>query len=95
MARQIQYYEVVSMDGTHGLQSSNMADDSFERTVEAINEQVARAKAKGYNNDEKWLIVIVVNDKEWDDNGMFLWEKGYRRTVAIYDNGVVTRLEEA
>ena len=95
MARQIQYYEVVSIEGSHGLQISNMVNESFELTVEAIDEAVARAKEQGYNNDEKWLIVEVIREREWNDDGMFLWDKVTRKAIAFYDNGTVTKLEEA
>lgn len=95
MARTYQHYEVVSVLGTHGLSIDEYSSMDFDETVNAINRIVTRAKELGYDNDEKWLIVLVSKDKEWDDDGMFLWEKGYRRTVAIYENGVVTRLGEA
>lgn len=93
MARIHQFYEVVSLEGTHGLHISNMSNESYELTIEAINDAVSNAKSQGYDNDEKWLIVEVVKEREWNEDGIFLWEKVRKTTVALYDNGVVTKYE--
>lgn len=94
MSRIRQFYEVTNIEGTHGLHISNMSNESFELTIEEIDEAVKRAKAQGYNNDEKWLVIEVVREKEWSDNGAFLWEKSLKKAVALYDNGKVTKLKD-
>lgn len=83
------YYDVCSFESTHGLVIRN--NDSFESTVESINDVVERAKAAGYDNDEKWLIVKVEWEKVFDESGIFQKEIMTRTTVGIYDNGKVTR----
>ena len=82
------YFDVVSMDGWHGLAVSNK--DTFELLVEEINEIVARAKRLGYDNDEKWLIVSARLVRKWDDNGVFVSEEISKTAYALYDNGKVT-----
>ena len=83
-------YDVCSFESTHGLMIRN--NDTFETTVESIKDVVDRAKAAGYDNDEKWLIVKVEWEKEFDEKGIFQKETTTRTTVGIYDNGKVTRI---
>ena len=64
----------------------------FDSTVASIEDVVARAKAAGYDNDEKWLIVKVEWEKVFDENGIFQKETTTRTTVGLYDNGKVTRI---
>ena len=89
MKRTGSYYEVCSFDGIHSLVIRS--NDTFEATVEALQDVVDRAKAAGYDNDEKWLIVKVEWEKYFDENGVFQKETVTRTTVGIYDNGKVTR----
>lgn len=83
------YFEVCSFDGIHSLVIRS--NDTFEATVESLQEVIDRAKAAGYDNDEKWLIVKVEWEKDFDENGVFQKETVTRTTVGIYDNGKVTR----
>lgn len=82
------YFDVVSMDGLHGLAVRNT--DAFELLIEEINEIVARAKRLGYDGDEKWLIVSGRLVRKWDDNGVFISEEISKTAYALYDNGKVT-----
>ena len=84
------YFEVCSFDGIHSLVIRS--NDTFEATVESLQDVVDRAKAAGYDNDEKWLIVKVEWEKDFDENGVFQKETVVRTTVGIYDNGKVTRI---
>jgi len=86
----ITHFDVVSMDGFHGLAVRNK--DSFELLVEEINEIAARAKRLGYDNDEKWMIVSVRLVRKWDDNGVFISEEISKTAYAYYDNGAVTKI---
>ena len=92
--RNRQHYEVLNTEGTHGLYISNMDNEAFHLTVQAIDDAVERSKAQGYNNDEKWIIVLCDVTRKWDDNGMFLGETKEKKTVAFYDNGKVTEVDE-
>ena len=94
MIRTNKWYEVISMEGTHGLSISCLASESFDSTIDAINEAVSRSKSLGYDNDEKWLIVETTVSRERSDDGMFLQDTTHRKTVAKYDNGFVTWLGE-
>lgn len=89
MKRTGSYYEVCSFDGIHSLVIRS--NDTFEATVESLQDVIDRAKAAGYDNDEKWLIVKVEWEKNFDENGVFQKETVTRTTVGIYDNGKVTR----
>ena len=84
------YFEVFSFDGIHSLVIRS--NDTFEATVESLQDVVDRAKAAGYDNDEKWLIVKVEWEKDFDKNGVCQKETVVRTTVGIYDNGKVTRI---
>lgn len=90
MKRTGSYYEVCSFDGIHSLVIRS--NDTFEATVESLQDVIDRAKAAGYDNDEKWLIVKVEWEKDFDENGVFQKETVTRTTVGIYDNGKVTRI---
>ena len=90
MIRTGNYFDVCSFDSTHGLVIRR--NDSFEAVAESIEDVVQRAKAAGYDNDEKWLIVKVEWEKSYDEKGIFQKETTTRTTVGIYDNGAVTRL---
>ena len=84
------YFEVCSFDGIHSLVIRS--NDTFEATVESLQDVVDRAKAAGYDNDEKWLIVRIEWEKDFDENGIFQKETVIHTTVGIYDNGKVTRI---
>ena len=90
MKRTGSYYEVCSFDGIHSLVIRS--NDTFEATVESLQDVVDRAKAAGYDNDEKWLIVKIEWEKDFDEKGIFQKETVMRTTVGIYDNGKVTRI---
>lgn len=94
MAREINrsYYKVSRMNGNGGLATHN--EESFELLIEEINEIIARAKAQGYDNDEKWLIMLCQMHRIWDDNDMIILDSIVAKAYAKYDNGVVTKLEE-
>ena len=89
MKRSGGYYDVRSFDDTHGLVIRKK--DSFESAVESIEDVVERAKAQGYDNDEKWLIIRVDWEKTFDEQGIFQKETTTRTAVGAYDNGTVTR----
>ena len=89
MIRTGSYYDVCSFESTHGLVIRN--NDTFEATVESIQDVVDRAKAAGYDNDEKWLIVRVEWEKDFDEKGIFQKETMTRTAVGAYNNGTVTR----
>ena len=89
MKRTGSYYEVCSFDGIHSLVIRR--NDTFEATVESLQDVVDRAKAAGYDNDEKWLIVKVEWEKDFDEKGIFQKETVTHTTVGVYDNGKVTR----
>ena len=89
MIRTGSYYDVCSFESTHGLVIRN--NDTFEATVESIQDVVDRAKAAGYDNDEKWLIVRVEWEKDFDEKGIFQKETMTRIAVGAYNNGTVTR----
>lgn len=84
------YFDVCSFDSIYGLVIRN--NESFEGVVESIQDVVDRAKAAGYDNDEKWLIVKIEWEKDFDEKGIFQKETVMRTTVGIYDNGKVTRI---
>lgn len=84
------YYDVVSMGGCFGLQIRDK--DSFESVVKEINDITLRAKKSGYDNDEKWLIVLVHMTRYWDDNGIFIFEEVKKTAYALYDNGHVKKI---
>ena len=90
MKRTGSFYDVCSFESTHGLVIHN--NESFDSTVASIEDVVARAKAAGYDNDEKWLIVKVEWEKVFDENGIFQKETTTRTTVGLYNNGKVTRI---
>ena len=79
MKRTGSYYDVRSFDDTHGLVIRKK--DSFESTVESIEDVVERAKAQGYDNDEKWLIIRVDWEKTFDEQGIFQKETTTRTAV--------------
>lgn len=84
-------YEVISPDGCAGL--GIRRTDTFEDTVREINGSVERAKKRGYNNDEKWLILRVDGYTVRSDDGVFIASSTTRIAVAMYDNGNVTMIE--
>ena len=84
------YFEVCNFDGIHSLVIRS--NDTFEATVESLQDVVDRAKAAGYDNDEKWLIVKVEWEKDFDEKGIFQKETVTHTTVGVYDNGKVTRI---
>lgn len=63
---------------------------TLEKVVEDINDSCKRAKAQGYNNDEKWQIVKVERNTIYDDDGVFCCSSETQKVVAFYDNGKVT-----
>ena len=90
MKRTGNYYDVCSPDSTHRIMIRR--NDSFDAVVESLNDAVEHAKAAGFNNDEKWLIVKVKWEKTFDEQGIFRHEATSRTTEAIYDNGTVIKI---
>ena len=64
--------------------------DTVEEAIGETEFQVTRAREKGYNNDEKWLIIKVTTATITDDNGWFVSETTDRKAIGLYDNGKVT-----
>ena len=95
MKRTAEYYDVRSIDDTHGLHITIADSVSEEKALEAINRAYDNAKAKGFDNkDEKWIIVCNRVVKEFDGNGAFLKEDRCRFVVATaqystYENAYV------
>ena len=89
MVRSGQYYDVIAYKGYSGLCLTHQ--ESIESVVNDINDIAARAKEQGYNNDEKWVILLVEWERVWDDNEVFVSSIEKRTAVALYDNGVVTK----
>lgn len=83
-------YEVISPTGYSGL--CIRRTDTFDDVVSEINASVARAKERGYNNDEKWLILRVEGYTDRGDDGVFVASSETRKAVAMYDNGTVTMI---
>ena len=67
-------------------------DSSIESCLEGIKRAVEGAKARGYNNDEKWIVVEVVTCVFREDDDSFVNSVRNEHTVAKYDNGTVTYL---
>lgn len=84
------WYEVVSPDGRCGL--CVRRTDTLDDVVDEINGSVERAKERGYNNDEKWLILRVDGYTDRSDDGVFIASSETRKAVAMYDNGTVTMI---
>ena len=66
------YYEIKSPCGHYGLVGTF---DSAKAALEEINFSHARAKARGFDNHEKWIIVRVEWERAFDDDGNWLAEK--------------------
>lgn len=85
------FYEVRSLDDCHGL-APIFGNEDYDKVVEGIKYQDNRAKEQGYDNDEKWLIILVEWEKAYDNRGVFENEIIRRRAIALYDNGTVEDL---
>lgn len=84
------YYKVVSYNHfAHGLCVYN--NKYFNDVVDEIDEIVKKARERGFNEDEKWLIVRVTVSKTWEadgDRASLISSSEACKTVALYDNGV-------
>lgn len=92
MTRTGHYYDVVKYQGYSGLCLTHT--ESIESVADDINDIEKRAKEQGYNNDGKWVIVLVEWERIWDDNNVFVSSYEKRTAVALYDNGTVTELQK-
>lgn len=88
MYRNGRYYKALAYKGYSELCINH--NETIEGTIKDIEDIVKQAKEQGYNTSEKWLIVQV----DWGrftENDVFVYSWENRKTVALYDNGVVTR----
>ena len=86
------YFDVIRYKGTGSLCLTNK--DSFEGVVENIKAIEEKAKANGYDNNERWIIVRVKWKRVFDDDGVFMYDEEKRTAVALYDNGAVKMWEK-
>lgn len=85
------YYEVKSLDDMHGLVPI-FGNEDYDKVVAGIIYEENRAKESGYDNDAKWLIILVEWEKAYDNRGVFENEIIRRRPISLYDNGTVEDL---
>ncbi len=95
MTRHNTWYEVSDYADFCKLDLWGAYPKTFDEVIEKIEEIVARAKAKGYDNDDKWLIIKCEGIREDDKDGAFLRSTVKRECEGRYDNGKVERYEEA
>lgn len=67
-------------------------NSSIESCLKGIERAVEGARARGYSNDEKWLVVEVLTCVFREDDDSFVSSIRDERAVAKYDNGMVTYL---
>lgn len=84
------YFDVLHMDGNGGLCTHNNED--FDKTVDEINRICESAKAQGWKNDDKYMIVMVEWTKKYDGLGNFVFSETTKTAFATYDNGIVTKI---
>lgn len=84
------YFDVHNMTGNGGLCTRKGED--FEALIEEINSICESARANGWNNDDKYVIMENHVIREWDENGMFVYEKHTITAYAKYDNGFVSMI---
>lgn len=84
-----EHYKVDSVRDDCGLTIQH--DETFLGAVQDIRDAVARAKAKGYHNDERWQIIRVEVVSEYGDDGVFKSRTTTETAVGMYDNGQVVR----
>ena len=90
-----EYYEVMRYKDRCYLSIVNdgrLEPTTIEKIVEEINDICDRARAQGYNNDNKWLIVQVNYSTIYDGDGVFCTSSRYEKAIAFYDNGKVERI---
>lgn len=85
------YYEVRSLDDSYGL-ATIFGNEDYDKVVEGIIYEENRAKEGGYDNDAKWLIILVEWEKAYDNRGVFENEIIRRRAISLYDNGTAENL---
>lgn len=84
------HFEVYDLKHYSGLCVSDRS--SIESCLEGIKRAVEDAKALGYINDEKWIVVEVSTRVFREDDNSFIRSVRNERAVAKYDNGTVTYL---
>lgn len=89
MTHYSEFYEVEHPTGSHGLCIQH--NETFNGTVQDIREVEEGAKAKGYDNEEQWLIIRVEIVAEYGDDGVFQKRTRTETAVGLYDNGQVIR----
>lgn len=84
------HYEVKSgINGERNGLVIRQDHETIDSVIAEINEIVERAKAKGYNNDEKWLVIECQYEDIRNEDDIFVCSVEKKLTVAIYDNGTV------
>lgn len=63
---------------------------SVDEAIAMNKAENARAKAKGFDSDEKWLIVKVTTATIKDNDGNFVSQTTDSKAIGVYDNGKVT-----
>ena len=79
------YYEVLAYKGEHGLVTKER--ENLKMLMDEIIEIENKAKERGYDNDEKWLIVDVFWNKVYTEDGVFVSADTHKSSLALYDNG--------
>ena len=90
-----EWYEVRRLKGFSFLcipHDGRYEPTTLDKVIEDIREVCERAKANGYNNDEKWQIVKCESKTTYDMEYVFCNSIECKHVVALYDNGVVTEI---
>ena len=84
------HYEVMSTKKhERNMLAIRQDHETVDSVIDEINEIVKRAKGKGYDNDEKWVVIECQYDEIRNEDDIFVCSTEKRLTVAIYDNGTV------
>jgi hypothetical protein len=88
MTRYNTWFEIRSTDDLHGLCGTY---ETAEMALEEINNSHERAKAKGYDDRNDWLVVCVEVKREFNDKGQFLGEEKRR---FVYEHAEYSTYDE-
>ena len=75
------YFDTMALNGSHRLV---VRGESLEGIRQEIDDAEARAKERGYNNPEQWIITKVEVTRVFDKDGSFLYENKTEKRVEIY-----------
>lgn len=75
------YFDTMALSGGHRLV---VRGESLEGVKQEIDDAEARARERGCNNPEQWIITKVLVTRAFDMDGLFLYETKTEKRLEIY-----------